>query len=366
MNVFVIEQDRLVQNIAQVKARAGERKIYAVVKGDGYGFGLVPYARLLRENGIGAFAVTEPEEVSALRTAGFAQEEILMLRSTALPDEIESLLRDRAVLTIGSHDAAVAVNGIAGKLGLRAQVHIKVDTGMGRYGFEPGEIEKITSVFQYMDHIDVRGMYTHLNAAFGKKKHTLRQIEAFRAVVESVRAQGFDPGVIHFANSSAFYKLDHCDFGDAVRIGSALTGRLAFPCKNMGLMRVGYLESQVCELRWISPGATVGYGGVYRARQARKIAVVPLGYSHGFATEKVRDSYRLRDGVLFVLQDIKRTLLHEKLSVTLNGQQVPVLGHVGMLHTVLDVTDVPCQIGDRVQFAVSPLYVDAKVCREYR
>ena len=111
---------------------------------------------------------------------------------------------------------------------------------------------------------------------------------------------------------------------------------------------------------------TVGYGGVYRARQARKIAVVPLGYSHGFATEKVRDSYRLRDGVLFVLQDIKRTLLHEKLSVTLNGQQVPVLGHVGMLHTVLDVTDVPCQIGDRVQFAVSPLYVDAKVCREYR
>ena len=113
--------------------------------------------------------------------------------------------------------------------------------------------------------------------------------DRFRAVVERVRAQGFDPGTIHFANSSAFYKLDHFDFGDAVRIGSAFTGRLAFPCKDTGLLRVGYLESQVCEIRWISRGATVGYGGVYRAKSPRKIAIVPLGYSHGFATEKVRE-----------------------------------------------------------------------------
>ena len=365
MNAFVIETERLVSNIAQILRRAGERKVYAVVKGDGYGFGLVPYAKLLCDNGVSALAVTEPEEVSALRTAGLSDVEILMLRSTALPDEVEALLRNRAVLTIGSHDAAVAVNGIAGKLGLRAQVHIKIDTGMGRYGFEPGEIEKITAIFQYMEHIDVRGIYTHLNAAFGKKARTLAQIAAFRGVVDALRAQGFEPGLVHFANSSAFYKLDGIDLGDAVRIGSAFTGRLAFSCKNE-LARIGFLESRICEVRWLSRGATVGYGGVYRARSARRIAIVPLGYSHGFAVEKVRDSYRFRDGVRFMLQDMKRTLLHERLSGTVNGKSARVLGHVGMLHTVLDVTDIPCQVGDRVQFSAGPLYVDARVCREYR
>lgn len=363
MNSFVIEREGLISNINIIKSRAGDRKIYAVIKGDGYGFGLVQYAQVLRDNGIDTFAVTEPHEVQLLRDGGF-DGEILMLRSTAVDFEIESLIKNGAVLTIGSEAAAIAVNGIAGNLGITAKAHIKIDTGMGRYGFSVRDHDAMRSVFDYMENIHVCGIYTHLNAAFGKKKNTFLQIARFRDAVDHLREQGFNVGCVHFANSSAFFRFDDIDFCDAVRIGSAFTGRLAHKA-NSGLTRVGYLESGICEIRWLSKGDTVGYGGVYRAKQARKIAIVPLGYSHGFGVEKVRDSYRLRDGVRYILQDLKRTLTGEKLYVLVNGKRARVLGHVGMLHTVLDVTDIPCRIGDRAVFTVNPLYVNSAVSRKY-
>lgn len=362
MNAFVIEKDKLCANIKVILERAGEIKVYAVVKGNGYGFGLCEYAKLLRECGVSAFAVTEPEEVSALRAAGI-ENEILMLRSTVLPDEIESLILNGAVLTVGSNEAAVAVNGVAGNLGKTARVHIKIDTGMGRYGYFPDEIDKISAVYDYMDSIEPCGIYTHLNASFGSKKHTLMQIEEFKALVEELKARGYDVGCVHFAASCAFHRFD-IDFCDAVRIGSAFTGRLAIGGKH-DLSRVGYLQGEICEIKWLQKGATVGYGGVYKAKSPRKVAIVPLGYTHGFGVEKIRDSYRFSDGVRYILQDIKRCLFGEKVYASVDGKRVRVLGHIGMLHTVLDITNIQCQVGDSVTYKVNPLYVGENVERKY-
>ncbi len=362
MNAFVVEKEKLRANAQNILERAGELKVYAVIKGNGYGFGLCEYAKFLRECGVSAFAVTEPEEVSALRAAGI-ENEILMLRSTALPDEIETLILNGAVLTVGSNEAAVAVNGVAGKLQKAARVHIKIDTGMGRYGYDPDDIDKISAVYDYMDSLEPCGIYTHLNASFGSKKNTLVQIAMFKDLVSELQTRGYNTGVSHFAASCAFHRFD-VDFGEAVRIGSAFTGRLAI-ANRYNLERVGYLQSEVCEIKWLEKGATVGYGGVYRAKSPRKVAIVPLGYSHGFGVEKVRDSYRLRDGVRYVLQDIKRCIFGEKQYAKINDKKVRILGHIGMLHTVLDVTDVPCQIGDVVTYSVNPLYVNADIERKY-
>ena len=330
MNAFVIERDKLAANVREVMRRTGDKVLYAVVKGDGYGFGLAEYVRLLLDCGVAAFAVTEPEEAAAIRAAGAREEEILMLRSTALEEEIRELIRVNAVLTIGSSKAAVAANGIAGKLGGGpAKVHVKVDTGMGRYGFSPHETDEIESVFAYMENLQVCGLYTHLNCAFSSKKKTRAQIDTLTRVENRLRDAGYDPGRVHFANSSALFRFGDWELRDAVRIGSALTGRLAFPMKHSGLQKVGYLESRVCEVRWLQPGATVGYGGAYRARHATRIAVAPLGYSHGFAVEKIRDTYRLRDGIRFVLQDIKRTLMRERVTVTVGGKARPGTGACG-------------------------------------
>ena len=363
MNSFVIECDKLQKNILKIKEKAGRKKIYAVIKGDGYGFGLCEYAKILVDSGITALAVTEPWEVTKLRLAGIKCE-ILMLRSTALPDEIEELINADAILTVGSNEDAVTINGVAGKLNTKARVHIKIDTGMGRYGYYVSDVEKISAIYDYLDNLEPVGIYTHLNAAFGKKKHTLCQIDSVLALLSDLKRRGYNVGCAHFANSSAFYKLSEIDMLDAVRIGSAFTGRLAFPCRT-GLERIGYLNSEICEIRWLEPGATVGYGGVYKAKKPRKVAIAPLGYSHGFGVEKIRDSYRFRDGIRYALQDIKRTIKGEKVYVTVNGKNARVLGHIGMLHTVIDITNISCQLGDEVQFKVNPLYVNANVERKY-
>ncbi len=362
MNAFVVECEKLRANIENILERAGEMKVYAVIKGNGYGFGLCEYAKFLRECGVSAFAVTEPEEVVELRAAGI-ENEILMLRSTALADEIESLILNGAVLTVGSNEAAVAINGVAGKLQRKARVHIKIDTGMGRYGYAPDEIDKITAVYDYMDNIEPCGIYTHLNASFGSKKKTLIQIAIFKDLVSELKERGYGVGISHFAASCAFHRFD-IDFGEAVRIGSAFTGRLAI-ANTYNLQRVGYLQSEVCEIKWLEKGATVGYGGVYTAPSPRKVAIAPLGYSHGFGVEKVRDSYRFRDSVRYVMQDIKRSLFGEKQYAKVGDKKVRILGHIGMLHTVLDITNVPCQIGDLVTYSVNPLYVNSNIERKY-
>lgn len=358
---FHVKRDAILSNLAIVRERAGDAHLFVVVKGNGYGLGLVPYACLLQEAGVTAFAVTEPEDVVALREAGIT-DEILMLRSTALPEELKVLIQNNAILTIGSHETAVVANGIAEQLDISPAVHLKVDTGMGRYGFGLQETDQLLSVFSYLSSLRITGMYTHLNRAFSSRKKTLAQIAAFRGVVQAIRDAGFDPGMVHFANSSTLFRL-HIDLGDAVRIGSALIGRLPF--HGHKLTRVGTLETRVCELRWLPRGATVGYGGVYRAKHPVRIAILPVGYHHGFGVEKIRDTYRFRDGLLYLAQDLKRTLTHEHLTVFIDGKPARVLGHVGMLHTVCDVTDLPCEIGDTAEVPISPLYLSPEVSRVY-
>ena len=169
MKAYIVERTDVRKNLDNIKKRAGSAEVIAVLKGDGYGLGLIPMAAVCREAGITRFAVTEIADVRALREAGFADAWILMLRPTADSDEIHSLLDLGAVLTVSSQDDAAVLNGIAAQRGQKAEAHLKIDTGMGRYGFLPSEIDKILSVYSYMDAIAVTGIYTHLHSAFCKK-----------------------------------------------------------------------------------------------------------------------------------------------------------------------------------------------------
>ena len=135
MKTLVIEREAVKNNIGVIKERAGEAVIYAVLTGDGQGAGLVELARLLREEGIGRFAVSEPAEAAALRRAGFVEEEILMLRPTVDRAELEQLIDLNVVCTVGSADTGMALNGAAEARSTVVEAHIQIDTGMGFGGF---------------------------------------------------------------------------------------------------------------------------------------------------------------------------------------------------------------------------------------
>ena len=357
MKTLLIEKQRVSANIAKINARAGEASVYAVLKGNAYGLGLLEIAEICRQSGISRFALTDVEDAIKLRQNGFHDEEILMLRSTSEPYFLEALVEYNLVGTIGSQDVALAMSGVADKRRTVIEAHIEIDTGMGRYGFLPSEFEKVVSVYKNLSNVALTGIYTHFSRAYDNEKLTRAQTAEFTALIEKLRSRGIEPGLVHAANSSALFRYDFCNF-DAVRVGSAITGRM--PSKlTYGLQRVGLLVSNIAEVRWVPSGTTFGYGGVYRAKRAMRIAVIPVGYADGFCMEKSHDSYRFSDTVRYMLSSLKRGITGKKLYVTINGVKARVIGHVGMLHTTVDVTDIDCSQGDLALFDVNPMFTAA-------
>ena len=353
MKAYVVDRDALLNNIRIVREKAGDTPIWAVLKGNGYGLGLLELAAILRSQGIGLFAVTEVEEARALRENGFTEESILMLRATSDRATLEQMLDLHVIATIGCYEDAVALNGIADQRSTVAEAHIELDTGMGRYGFSPREFDKVLDVYEYMTCISVSGVYTHFHSAFAGGDSTQQQFEQFRALLGKIQAAGYETGMAHCSNSSALFKYPRMNL-DAVRVGSAFLGRLSFRART-GLKRIGYAETTVEAVRWMQKGDTCGYGAAWKARKPTKVAVVNLGYYHGFAAEKGRDIFRIRDCIRGILSNLKGILIHKYLYVTVNGQRCKVLGHVGMVHTCIDVSALTCAAGDLVQMDINPL-----------
>jgi alanine racemase len=363
MKKLTIEQGKMLENLDIVQAAAGGAAIIAVLKANAYGLDMRQMAGLLRERQVRRFAVTEPADALNLREWGFDEEEILVLRSTAVAGDVEIILAAGATATVGSYDAAVALNGIAESHGQTCDAHIKIDTGMGRYGFDSGELERVLSVFRYMTNLSITGMYTHYANAFLSKRKTQAQYDAFVAFIEKIRQAGYNPGLLHASNSAALLKCQMPSM-DAVRVGSALGGRITAK-GDFGLHKVGRLETEVAEVRWLPKGHPVGYGSAFVTRKPTKVAVIPLGTADGFMAEKARDTYRLRDSFRGAASLMLGFVRRKRFYVTVEGRRARILGHVGVSHTVADITDVDCAPGARAVFEVSPIYVPAAIMREY-
>ena len=354
MKGYIAEKALLDGNMAFIRRHAGNAAVYGVIKGDGYGLGLIPMAQYLQAQGITRFCVTEVTEVRALRDAGFREAEILMMRETCLTEELEELLALGAVATVGTPETAEKLAQVALAAGTAFPCHVKIDTGMGRYGFLPHETEAVAAVYR-TEGLDVQGIYTHFNSAYDDEKATRSQFAAYQSVLTCLAEQGIAPGVRHCCNSSAFLKYPEMHL-DAVRLGSAVLGRLAFG-GFPELRPVGWCEAQVELIRELPVGHSVGYGAGWTAKRPTRIAVFSVGYFHGFGAPARNDLYRFMDCLIGVLSNIKAFLTRKAIYVTINGKAARVLGHVGMVQTICDVTDIPCQVGDTVIIDINPLKV---------
>ena len=143
---------------------------------------------------------------------------------------------------------------------------------------------------------------------------------------------------------------------DGVRIGSAFLGRLSFK-ERLGLKKVGYAECTIDAIRTIPKGQTVGYGAGFKAKSTMKVAVIGLGWYNGFTAERENDLWRKRDCLRSMLKNLKYFFFPRKILVSVDGKKCRVLGHVGMVHAVVDVNEIDCAVGDRVTAQVNPLYI---------
>ena len=354
MKRLVIDTRAVKHNLQAIKKRTKGAAIYAVLTADARGAGFLQMAELLHSCGITRFAVSEVSEAQTLRKAGLVEEEILMLRSTANRAELEQLMDLNVVCSIGSVEAGMALNALAESRSTVAEAHIQVDMGMGYGGLVISEPDKILSIFQNLHSVAISGVYTNFQTKASRKK-AAAQMETFRQVVEEIQRAGFETGVVHAAGS---YSTMHYDFShlDAVRVGSALLGR----CKRTrddDLQKVGFCETAIEDVRWLPAGHTVGYESTVRIRKPTRTATLAVGYQNGLGV--VIPSPK---GPLAAL---RRWRGKDKPQVRLGNHRLKIIGQVGAMETLVDVTKVKCSPGDVVQVELDPLYARG-MKKEYR
>ena len=346
MKNLVIDLRVVRNNLRAIKDCAEGVHVFVDISANAGGMGLLPVAQFLREEGIRNFVVSDTGDAKLLRQNDFAKERLMMLRSTADPNEITELLSYGVICTAGSYDAAVAINGIAESRNLIADIQVMIDTGLGCYGFQPTELDKVAAIYKYMSSLNVIGTFTTFSASWRKKKQTFAQMDKFNLALDRIIEMGFEPGTAHAVDSAALFKYK-IDLMDAVRVDTALTGRI--PGKPVqGLNRVGYIEAGLEEVGWHPKGHTIGSERGFVTKAPTKIAVLSVGYYHGFGV----DRYIVERSLFDIVKWRRRTTF-----VRINGQKARVLGSVGLMHTLVDVTNIDCTVGDIALLDVDPVNV---------
>lgn len=361
MKTLVIETEKLRANVKTLQDYMKGTPIWAVLKCNAYGMGLIPFAKTLAECGIDRFAVSDAGEAALLRENGFEQE-ILLLSAAELPDEIETVIRCGLTATIASQEGALALSEAAEKAGKTVDVHINVETGFGRFGFNSAE--EFLAVSGRIPGLCITGAYSHLSNAFGEEKTSRIQLERFQKIVSGIEAGGISIPMKHICNSSAALRFPDMHL-DAVRIGSAFLGRLSFE-PPVALSKLAYLEAEVSYVKTLPEGANVGYANTCRLKRRTTTAVIYVGYADGFAMEKKNDTFRFLDILRYTYHALQYFLKDNRTYVRIGEKRYPLLGRISMYNIIADVTGSGVKPGDKVRIEINPILVNPSIERSYR
>ena len=309
-------------DLAAVRANCGRilahlpdgSELIAVVKADGYGHGAVPVARAAVEGGATGLAVATLEEAEAVSELGDVVRGYQILVMGAItPAQAATAAAGGWSIAVSTRELAAAL----GDCGELVPVHLKIDTGMGRFGCTPEEAPAIARFIEESPGLVLAGAWTRFASADSDDAMTQAQFQLF---TKTVAAFGDDPIKQHVCNSAA--ALRHPEFAlDAVRCGIAIYG-----CEWPGLQPALSLRSMVTHVKTVAAGATVGYGATWKAPDKRRVATVAIGYADGV--------HRARSN---------------RGQVLVRGHRAPLIGTVSMDAITVDVTDVHgVQVGDVV------------------
>jgi alanine racemase len=295
-------------------------KLLAVVKANAYGHGLISMARELELIGADWLGVANVAEGVALRKAGVKLP--ILLLSATLPEEMAEAIRQKLALTLSTCDEARRLDGIARKMGRRATVHFKIDTGMGRLGCWHQHAREEFARIRRLRGLNIEGICTHFASADDNAGLTREQWDAISPFFAE------HPDLLrHAANSPAVTRRYGFN-ADMVRVGLALYGIAPNPeDQGLGLEPVLAWKSRVTLLHEMTRGRTVSYGATYRVSSSREVhAVVAMGYGDGY--------FRLHSNASHML---------------VRGRRCPIRGRVTMDQIMIDVTRVPgVRVGDEV------------------
>ena len=313
-----VDLDAYQANLRALQQWVGPRvQVFAVVKANAYGHGLVPVARAAVQAGATRLVVHRLEEGLALRAAGIAAPILLLgyvpvaaAPAVAQHGLIPTVITLEFLQALASHASPARPH----------PVHINVDTGMGRYGLLPHEVVDFLRAVQHIPGVQVEGLYTHFATADeADTTYLQRQWTVFREVLAAVEAAGLMPPVRHACNSAATFALPAAHL-DAVRPGIATYGlRPSLVWEPpVPLRPVLTWKSRVARVRTLPAGSSIGYGRTYITKRPTTVALVPVGYGDGY---------------------VRR--LSNRAQVLVRGRRAPVVGRVSMDQIVVDVSHIP-------------------------
>lgn len=283
MKKLVINKNDLLNNLNIIKSKIGnDTKIIGVVKANGMGLDLIKYSEFLIENGIEILAVATVEEAIALRQVGI-NKDILMLSEVILEEELELLIKNDIILTIGSLEERDIIERLAKESQKQVKAHVKVDTGFARYGFLYTESNEILEAVKSNNNLQIIGMYTHFSKAIDEK-WTRLQFKRFEKCMKLVKdsftqnnsiEEYKDKFIFHCSSTTAVLKYPEMKL-DAVRLGSGIQGRILKEFSNLGLKKIGYLETEVVRLKQLPKGYNVSYSNEFKTKKETKIAIIPV------------------------------------------------------------------------------------------
>ncbi|NLE52871.1 MAG: alanine racemase [Chloroflexi bacterium] len=313
-----IDLGALAANISTLKRHVGPQvELIAVVKANAYGHGASAIARGSLAHGATRLAVARVEEGVALRQAGIAAPVLVM--GYTPPHEIAPALAHDLTLSVTERDVAEEISREATRQGRRALVHVKVDTGMGRFGLLPDEALPFVAWLRALPSIEVEGIFSHFAAADSNDlTYTREQLARFSAVIEALQHAGHTVPLRHIANSVATIDLPATHL-NTVRCGIAIYGLrpAAEVAPALPLQPVLSLKSYLARVRTLRTGESISYGRTYITPRQMPVGLVPVGYGDGY--------HRLNSN---------------RGAVLVNGQRAPILGRVTMDQFVVDLSAV--------------------------
>ena len=344
-----IRLDNLTHNFETIRRQVGPNaKLLGVVKADAYGHGAVRVAKHLEKIGAGYLAISNVDEAEELRVNGIKLP-ILMLGFTPA-DQAERILKIDMTQAVQNYDIARAFSDAAVKLGKKMKVHVKLDTGMGRLGFQCDDAhfdESLHSILEVLKlpGLDVEGVFTHFcvsdEEAPEHVEFTRVQHDRFVRMIEAVETQGnFKFRLHHCCNAGGIASYPEWAW-DMVRCGIILYG-VGDLAERMGMKPVMTVKTVVSTIKNFTPDTSISYGRKFFTKRDSRIAVLPIGYADG----------------LF-------RALSNKLKVLTPYGVAPQVGRICMDMCMVDITDLPdVKVGDEVEVFGETMLCEtnAKLC----
>ncbi len=308
-----IDLDIVESNYRSARAICGrDVQVIPVLKANAYGLGAGALSRLLYGLGARLFAVAELGEALELRRS--CGGDALVLGMIA-PDQMEIAVREGVIVTVYDIDQARRLDVSATRVGKKARVHVKLDTGMHRLGFDTDRIDGIDAVFE-LPHIQVEGLFTHL--ALRKDSSDAEQIDRFLKVSKALRGRGRDFGLLHACDSIGMVRHPQWRF-DAVRIGAWLYGVVPsrYPNANGECRLPVRFKTRVVQVRNVAKGEYLGYDESHPLDRDRVIATLSAGYADGYPR------------------------VNSVGEVCIRRRRAPIAGLLCMDQMTVDVTEIP-------------------------